>query len=207
MARLVSWKLKVFFASFMVGCVFFLFFGERFLQVHDDEGQKADAVVVLAGSQKEDMARLREGVGLVREGRADYLILPLRYKSLRWSWLVKHYQIEANISQDKIYIGRGEGVDKKRYEKFGGTYSEAQETIRIMAQRNLASAIIVSSPYHMRRAKMAFEKSKIGYPLHFFYHAVQKTSYEQGPWWLDKVRFSRVLSEYPKLIAGFFVYQ
>lgn len=207
MARAVLRSFGIWLFCSIAGCLFLGILAERFLEVNDDQGQDVDAVVVLAGRLEEDMMRLREGVSLLEDGRADLLILPLRHKALKWSWLVKNYKIDTNLTEGRIIIGKGEKVDDRLYEKWGGTYTEAQETIRIMWQQHMTSAIIVSSPYHMRRARMAFERAKTGFPFQFFYHSVQRKVHQEVPWWLNKDRFMKVLLEYLKVVAAFFVYE
>jgi uncharacterized SAM-binding protein YcdF (DUF218 family) len=189
-------------------CIFFILFfwkGEQFLNINnDDHCLKADAVVVLAGSPEEDIQRVVEGVALVQKGRAQNLILPLRHKALRWSWLIKSYGIRSDIPENKILIGRAESYKQNR--QCRGTLTEAKKTIQIMHQNKLKSAIIVSSGYHMRRAKIAFDRAQDGHSIKFYYHPVNYSRNYKKPWWIDIDYLPKVIVEYIKLIVAIFIY-
>jgi uncharacterized SAM-binding protein YcdF (DUF218 family) len=75
-----------------------------------------------------------------------------------------------------------------------------------MQKHQLGSAIIVSSCYHMRRVKMAFESFRKNQRPIFIYHPVQNLGESNRVWWLDINYFRKVLGEYKKLIAAYFIY-
>jgi len=182
--------------------------GKKFLSIDDDYRLlNADAVVVLAGATAEDKQRVFEGATLFQNVRAQYLILPFRHKTLQWSWLAKSYKIDINIPENRILFGRSELSDQELIRQYGGTFTEAKKAVQTMLQNNLKSAIIVSSGYHMRRAKIAFERARQNHPITFFYHPVQNSYNGKKPWWMDKGSLFEVLEEYKKLIAAFFVYK
>lgn len=191
------------------GLLAFIFFlaGEKFLRVKSDSrSQKADAVVVLAGSPKEDKGRIEEGSALIRQGKGRYLILPLRHSAIEWPWAVQYYGLHEALPEDKVLIGRSTKIDDPLIERFGGTYVEAIKTVRIMRDLDLTSAIIVSSAYHMRRAQMAFELFRQPGRLEFYYHPVDSERRPKQPWWTDMEYVARVLQEYKKLLAAYFIY-
>lgn len=191
------------------GLLAFIFFlaGEKFLRVKSDSrSQKADAVVVLAGSPKEDKGRIEEGSALIRQGKGRYLILPLRHSAIEWPWAVQYYGLHEALPEDKVLIGRSTKIDDPLIERFGGTYVEAIKTVRIMRDLDLTSAIIVSSAYHMRRAQMAFEQFRQPGRLEFYYHPVDSERRPKQPWWTDTEYVARVLQEYKKLLAAYFIY-
>lgn len=191
------------------GLLAFIFFlaGEKFLRVKSDSrSQKADAVVVLAGSPKEDKGRIEEGSALIRQGKGRYLILPLRHSAIEWPWAVQYYGLHEALPEDKVLIGRSTKIDDPLIERFGGTYVEAIKTVRIMRDLDLTSAIIVSSAYHMRRAQIAFEQFRQPGRLEFYYHPVDSERRPKQPWWTDTEYVARVLQEYKKLLAAYFIY-
>ncbi len=186
----------------------FLIFGERFLRVENDHHQvHADAVVVLAGIPlTEDSHRIREGSELYHQGRGRFLILPLRHNTFKWSWAVDNYKLKRPIPGSRLLIGRETPQNEQAIARFGGTYVEAQNSVAIMQRHRIKSAIIVSSAYHMRRAEIAFEQCKKGHDLQFYYHPVDRTNESGLPWWTDPRYVYRVLSEYVKLLAAYFIY-
>ncbi|MGD2010542.1 MAG: YdcF family protein [Desulfobacterales bacterium] len=201
---------KIFIAGFLfVTLLVFIFFlaGETFLRIESDsQNQRADAVVVLAGSPKEDKGRIEEGSALIRQGKGRYLILPLRHSAIDWPWAVQHYGLQAALAEDKVLIGRSTKTDEPLIDRFGGTYVEAIMTVRIMRDLDLASAIIVSSAYHMRRAQIAFEQFRQPGRFEFYYHPVDSERRPKQPWWTDMAYVARVLQEYKKLLAAYFIY-
>ena len=208
MVKISGKILKVFIPLFCIFLVLFLFKGKKFLSIDDDyRFLNADAVVVLAGATANDKQRVLEGAKLFQKGRVQYFILPLRHKALQWSWLAKSYKIDINIPENRIFIGRLDLSDQELIGQYGGTFTEAKKAIQIMLQNNLKSAIVVSSGYHMRRTKMAFERARQNHPITFFYHPVQNPYNDKKPWWMDKGSLFEVLEEYKKLIAAFFVYK
>ncbi len=193
-------------AGLLVGI--FCLRGEKFLRVESDApGRKTDAVVVLAGLAKEDKERIEAGSALLRQGKGGLLILPLRHAAIDWPWAVRHYGLQDALPDDKVFIGRSTPTDEPLIDRFGGTYVEAIKTVRIMGDLNLTSAIIVSSAYHMRRAQIAFEQFSRPGRFEFYYHPVDPVPRPPLPWWTDAEYVVRVLQEYKKLLAAYFIYQ
>jgi hypothetical protein len=192
-----------------LGCgLAFILFGEKFLRINSDvPGRKTDAVVILAGAPFEDKQRISAGASMFSNGRVRYMILPLRHPAFKWSWAVRHYQLEHSIQGTSLLIGRSTPSDKPAIARYGGTYVEAQKTVQIMRNLKLKSAIIVSSGYHMRRSKLAFEHFQKNSNLLFFYYPVDQAA-NAGTllWWMDTAYLSKILREYCKLVVAYFVY-
>lgn len=185
----------------------FLAKGEKFLRIEsDDQNRRADAVVVLAGAFKEDKERIEAGTALMRQGKGTYLILPLRHAAVSWQWTVEYYGLRSDLPDARVLIGRSTLSDEPLINRFGGTYVEARKTVQIMRELDLRSAIIVSSAYHMRRAQMAFEQLRRSAGLDFYYHPVDASEAESKIWWLDTEYVVKILQEYKKLLAAFFIY-
>ena len=89
----------------------------------------------------------------------------------------------------------------------GGTYMDAKDTIQMMLGNGLRTAVIISSDYHMRRARLAFECVRGDLPLQFYYKPVYNDFTRSSPWWSDRQLISKVLLEYKKLIGAFFLYR
>jgi len=205
MKKLLATTVGIFFCVLIVIVFLFLFEGENFLSIADDiSSLHADAVVILAGGPREDKQRILEGVDLLRRGKVRYVILPLRHKSFTWSWVVKNYRLGRNISESSVFIGGFPDGDRRLDNPYGGTYIEAQNTVQIMHQHQLRSAIIVSSSYHMRRSKLAFESARIQLSPRFYYHPVKNRT--DDIWWMNKKYVWKVLGEYKKLIGACFIY-
>jgi uncharacterized SAM-binding protein YcdF (DUF218 family) len=202
--------IAVAFTALMGLTILFLAFGEQFLRIEDDLSHaQTDAIVVLAGNvggSSEDGQRIQEGAGLILRDRGQYLILPLRHNTITWSWVVEYYRINQPIPADRLLIGRSTPSDEQVITQYGGTYAEARKSVEIMRQHRMKSAVIVSSAYHMRRVKIAFEKSKKNHDLQFYYHPVNRSNTSGSFWWTDSRYAFRVLKEYRKLLAAYFIY-
>ena len=199
----MKWTVLVFTATVMpLGA--FLWFGERFLRVSTDRRDLlTDAVVVMAGSPSEDKNRIETAIRLVRERNARYLVLPMRHPTFRWSWAVNTYRLQSAIPKSRILIGRSTEADKTDLATYGGTFVEARKAAALLKSRNLMSAVVVSSAYHMRRSKIAFDQMILDPPVQFYYHPVG----ESDPlWWTHRKKFRRTLREYQKLLAAVFLY-
>lgn len=193
----------------LAGVAGFLAWGNDFLSMETVPlGEKADLAVVLAGAQPEDRERVLVAVDLVQADEARMLLLPIRHRAIDWSWFVRKYRIKAHLSEDRVLIGREEGVRAGSWPDLGGTFSEACKTLEIMRQHDFRSAIIVSSTYHMRRARLAFERASQDPRLVFFFHPVDYRDPEDSdPWWWDGAYVTKVADEYLKLLAGYLFYR
>ena len=187
--------------------ILFLAKGEEFLRINSDiKGEYTDAVVVLAGSYKEDKERISEGTALIHQGKGQLLILPLRHPAIDWPWVVQYFDLIDELPENQVLIGRSTPEDEPIIEKFGGTYVEARKTVQIMQKLNLTSAIIVSSAYHMRRAQMAFDRYRPSTRIKFYYHPVEADSRNERMWWFDTKYVAKIFQEYKKVIAAVFIY-
>lgn len=191
------------------GLVGFLVWGNDFLSM--EPGQlfdKADLAVVLAGSPPEDRERVLVAVDLVQAEEARVLLLPVRHRALDWSWFVRKYRIKAHLPEDRVLIGREESPRSVSWFDLGGTFAEARKTLEVMQQQDFRSAIIVSSSYHMRRARLAFERANHDPALVFYFHPVDYRDPEDSdPWWWDGAYVMKVADEYIKLVAGYLFYR
>ncbi len=193
----------------VAGLTAFLIWGNDFLSVETGPlGDKADLAVVLAGAQPEDRERVLMAVDLVQAEEARMLLLPVRHRALEWSWFVRKYRIKAHLPEDRVLIGREGSPKRGAWPDLGGTFAEASKTLDIMRQHHFRSAIIISSNYHMRRARLAFERANQDPTLVFYFHAVDYQDPEDSdPWWWDGSYVMKVADEYVKLLAGYLFYR
>jgi len=163
-----------------------------------------DAVVVLAGGPKHDRQRLVRGITLVRQGRAQYLILPLRDPALGWQTLQKLYALNSEIPTERVLIGRPGRKHSRLSAMSGGTFAEAMNTAEIMRAHGLHSALVVSSDYHMRRVQLAFSRVIPKGSLAIAFEPVQT---RQPVGLVSRFKsHSAILLEYGKLAAAWCVY-
>jgi hypothetical protein len=194
---------KIVLACFVILIFLFLWHGEAFLIVDTgDNWSNIDAVVVLAGAPDDDSLRIKKAVEITDTRGVHYLILPLRNSGITWSWLVDYYGIETPVSDKCVLIGNTEPDDSHIFKSYGGTFLEAKKTITIMLRHHLHSAIVVRPGYHLRRARMTFERARNGRPIQLHYCAAGTPFKDGRPWWTHPGYMVRVVQEYGKLIAA-----
>jgi uncharacterized SAM-binding protein YcdF (DUF218 family) len=196
-------------AVLMGGIVAFFIWGNDFLCIEPGlPAQRVDVAVALAGPPDEDRERVLAAVDLLQAEEADLLLLPMRHRALEWSWFVRKYRIRTPLPEDRVIIGREENAKGRSWPDPGGTFAEARKTIEIMRRHNLRSAVVVSSGYHMRRARLAFERANPDPALVFYFHPVDVLDPEDsGPWWMNGGYALRVADEYIKLAGGYLFYR
>jgi uncharacterized SAM-binding protein YcdF (DUF218 family) len=196
-------------AVLMGGIVAFFIWGNDFLCIEQGlPAQRVDVAVALAGPPDEDRERVLVAVDLLQAEEADLLLLPVRHRALEWSWFVRKYRIRTPLPEDRVIIGREENSKGRSWPDPGGTFAEARKTIEIMRRHNLRSAVVVSSGYHMRRARLAFERANPDPALMFYFHPVDVLDPEDsGPWWMNGGYALRVADEYIKLAGGYLFYR
>lgn len=190
------------------GAAAFLGWGREALNNRDFPLQEPfDLVVVLAGPLDEDGGRVAAGVALARSAENRFLLLPLRHRALTWPWFVRHYRIEPSLPEERVILGRPDDAKRGEAAGLGGTFAEARKTMALMQERGFRSAVVVTSGYHIRRARLAFERAGTNPGLAFQFHAVVNAEEETGLfWWRDGRSVMRVADEYLKLAAGYFLY-
>lgn len=156
-----------------------------------DLPQRSDAIVLFLGNEFKE--RRSETLKLMEEGYASYFIIPA------YGRIVEAVNHEA-ASKKAI---------ASRPNKYPGAYEDTHveiiEAKRLMDSKGLKSAILVSSPHHMRRIKII---AKRVFPQEAYRMAFVPTRFEkknEGIWFLNEQETKKVLSEYGK-IAWFLVY-
>jgi len=160
----------------------------RFL-VYADRLVKSDALVLFLGP--EFSARKKEADQLLDRGYARYLIFP----SLNMVYTRGRIPVNVPCSPEKAARGRLSEYPPY-YEK---THLELLYAKRVMTAMGLRSAIMVSSPYHMKRISMIAERV-FGYQSYFFSYA--PTLYGSDPIHLREMNredWMFVMSEYVKI--------
>jgi uncharacterized SAM-binding protein YcdF (DUF218 family) len=108
-----------------------------FVLVQSDDPKRADAIVVLSGDRK----RLATGVRLFAQGVAPTLVISRDGRPWR--------ETDALCAGPRVVC-----FQAKPY----STEGEAQEVGRLERKRGWGRIVIVTSRYHLRRARMLFER-------------------------------------------------
>lgn len=179
------------------------FFAPKYLY-YADAPVKSDAVVLFVGPGF--WARQMEAMRMVEEGYADYILIPflgiagtdssaiLGVVNFRYE-LSKYYKSDLEDSTRGLETPFRNGKLPVQ-----NTHLEILEAKRMMEERGLKSALLVSSPYHMRRIKI-IAKSVFGndgkYVLSFV-----PTGFEKLPAGLSglcRYAYESIIQEYLKI--------
>lgn len=160
-----------------------------------DQPQKADAILVLGG----DYSRPFQAADLYRQGyaRVVYVSVPARenqYRLLDEAGLP--FPREEQVVREVLLK---KGVPAAAIQFFGkGSVSTAAEAqaARALLAKHAPKLLVVTSPYHLRRARMIFSDALPAADIRMI-----ATSYDPFPsaWWKDQSAARNVLLELAKI--------
>ena len=185
--------LLVFFAV-AVGAAVGLSYAGEWLSV-GDRPQKTDAILVLGGGY----ARPFQAADLYRQGfaRRIYVSVPAREDQYR---LLDEAGVAFPRAEEVVrQVRLKKGVPASAIEYFGkdsiSTAAEAQAA-RALFGKGAPRLLIVTSPYHLRRARMTFSDALPAADIR-----VIATGYDPLPqaWWKDQSAARNVLLELAKI--------
>jgi uncharacterized SAM-binding protein YcdF (DUF218 family) len=152
---------------------------------------KADAIIAISGDTG---ARTDTAVALWKQGYAPLLIFSggsSDPESVASAELMKRSAVAAGVPANAIVV---EGASAT-------TEENAERVAELMKTRGLATAILVTSPYHQRRAAMLFEREFGRASLTFTNHPADDPDWDPNTWWTSDPSRSRTLVELAKLGA------
>ena len=152
---------------------------------------KADAIVAISGDTG---ARAETAIALWKQGYAPLLIFSggsSDPQSVASAELMKRAAVAAGIPANAIAV---EGASAT-------TEENAERVAELMKSRGLVSAILVTSPYHQRRAAMLFEREFGRVALSFRNHPADDPEWDPNLWWTADPSRSLTLLELAKLGA------
>lgn len=195
-----KWSLLLIIFIFLSLVIFrqFLLINIAGFLIVSDPLARTDIIVALTGSDE----RVRYAVALFQQGLSPRLAFtggndkPLLSK---WGYsdIAEAYAVKQGVPEDAIF----------KISSIGGTYEEAVQIRKFLKEHGLQSAIIVSSPPHMRRVQMIFH-SVIGPQVRLILAAVplESSYFDLQHWWRDKESLQSVVMEYLKLPYYYFKY-
>lgn len=165
------------------------FFGLGFYLSPQDQLQKADAIVVVSGGQT--TTRANYGIKLFKQGLAPIIIFsggalddgPSNAIAMR------QQALEAGLSDDNILLD-GDAQN---------TYENAVNSKQLMDSVSARKIILVTSPYHQRRADQTFRKV-LGSGYTVLGSSAIDSRWSKSNWWQSGFSFNISMSELRKLI-------
>jgi uncharacterized SAM-binding protein YcdF (DUF218 family) len=133
----------------------------------------SDAIVVISGD--EQLARFREGVRLFESGYGKYLVFSgaALDNGVSNAEVMRDLAVQSGVPSRSI-LEDALGED---------TWGNAIHTRDLLVSRGLRSAILVTSPYHARRAKLTFDAAYAGTGISLLVHAAPDSEWRKLSWW------------------------
>ncbi len=153
----------------------------------------ADVIVVLGGGEKE---RADQGIKLFKEKYAKKIIFTgekLDVPSLEevhWAQLAKKEAMLKGIEEKDIIVVL----------ESHSTYDDALLIEKIVKKYGFKSLIIVTEPYHIKRAFFVFKKRFKKSAINLMFYPVQDSWFSANNWWSSEKGLVRVNNEYIKFI-------
>lgn len=151
----------------------------------------ADAIVAISGDTG---ARVESAIALWKQGYAPVLVFSggsSDPESVASAELMKRTAVAAGVPANAIVV---EGTSAT-------TEENAQNVAQLMTSAGLHSAILVTSPYHQRRAALLFEREFERAGLSFRNHPADDPNWDATFWWTREPSRSLTLVELAKLGA------
>ncbi len=147
---------------------------------------KADVILVLAGDDNGE--RTAAGIELYKQGYAGHLLMsggPLAWHLTAAAWMKKQ-AVEAEVPAAAILT-----EDRSR-----STIENAQFSLPLLEARGFRSVILVTSPYHTRRAALVFKKLYRPRGIGVTVYPVPRSEFQPHDWWLRHEDTGYVVWEY-----------
>ncbi|RJO62082.1 YdcF family protein [candidate division WS5 bacterium] len=137
-----------------------------------DKLEHADAITVISGGDTD--ARINEGVALYMDGFSDRII---------FSGAAAEGEVSNASAMKNIAIRKGVPAKAILIEEDSKTTEEnAIDVARIIKDEEIKSIILVTSPYHQRRAYEAF-RDALGKDFRIINHSAKDSRWRKADWW------------------------
>ena len=173
----------------------------RFL-TKEDSIDKADAIAVLAGTR---LDRPLEGADLYQSGYAPSIVLTYEVPERALGAVAQRGAAlpvaadEAREVMVKLGIPPSAIIQPARIHR--NTAQEAQTLRQLARERGWHRIIVVTSPYHLRRAGLAMRRELNGTGVEVEMHGTRYVAANPDRWWANREDLRWVLDEGAKLIA------
>ena len=188
MKRALMWfiGIVIIFGSLAAGA----FFGVGFYLSPQSPLQKSDAIVAISGGDTD--ARTEEALKLYKDGWAPKIIFSGAALD------------PTSPSNAKVMAASAEtkGVPKDAIileEAAANTQENASDVAKIVQQNKFKQIILVTSPYHQRRASIVFRRA-LGDGITVLNHSSYDKNWRRSYWWGNSSSRSITLSELQKSI-------
>ncbi|MFH0912536.1 MAG: YdcF family protein [Patescibacteria group bacterium] len=141
-----------------------------------DALEKSDVIIAISGGETQQ--RVAEAVQLYRDGWAPLMIMSgaARDEGPSNALTMQNIAVAAGVPKNKILIE----------ESATTTALNATFVRNIIEEKKFTKVILVTSPYHQRRASLAFIKALKGLPVKIINHSSTDSIWRKKGWWWDE---------------------
>lgn len=134
----------------------------------------ADAIVVISGGETDQ--RVAEGVELFQQNWAPVMIMSgaARDEGISNAAAMQQMAVKLGVSVDKILLD----------EEARDTLDNAKNVRSLIQVHGIKSIILVTSPYHQRRALLTF-RHFLGDEFTIINHSAADSAWRKNGWWLS----------------------
>ncbi|MBI5555828.1 MAG: YdcF family protein [Elusimicrobia bacterium] len=161
--------------------------------IHQDKIEKAAAILVLGGGRGE---RVLQGAKLYREKYADLIMMSGEFEQVM-SGPVYHWAVQGQ----KLASSRG--VPKNKvwpiFDSLS-THDDATLSLAECQKRHIKSLIVVTEPFHTKRAYYVFKKVYKNSGIKVMIYPVQDSWYKRDTWWYSEYGLMATTNEYIKFV-------
>jgi uncharacterized SAM-binding protein YcdF (DUF218 family) len=169
----------------------------RFL-VEADPPERADAIVVLAGSYPD---RMLEAVQLYKDGLAPRILISREPDTAGFRRVAQLGVAVPRPYEINRMVGEHLGVPADAIEVLphtgDSTFAEAQTVLAEVLRRGYTSLVVVTSKYHTRRAG-AIYRFLAGGRVRITVQPARDDDFRVEGWWRDRTSTRRLIVEYEK---------
>lgn len=167
--------------GFVVGAGFYL--------SPQDKLAQADAIVVISGGETD--LRVKEGVKLFKADWAPLIIMSGAARDAGESnaEAMKRLAVNLGVATDKILVEK----------EARNTIDNAKFTRDLLADNHIQSIILVTSPYHQRRALLTFSHY-LENSVKIINHSAADSAWRKNGWWNNPWARDITLSELQKIM-------
>lgn len=158
------------------------------------ELQYANAIVVLSGG---DESRMQEALRLYNENYADLIVLTETGNVVEGFDHLHSFDMRIELLNNGVPSGNIILTDQITT----STEEEAQAAKNLLTNRQLTSCIVVTDPYHTRRAFMIFNNIFADLGIKVMIHPTSNHWYTADRWFLKANGWRFTILEYIKLVA------
>jgi uncharacterized SAM-binding protein YcdF (DUF218 family) len=166
------------------------FFGLGFWLSPQNHLQRSDAIVAVSGG--ETQSRALEAVKLYKQGYAPIIVFSGAAQDTSGpsnAAAMRRLAMDSGVPSDSIEVE----------EKSQNTAENAEDTAPLVRSLNAGSIILVTSPYHQRRASIEFGRV-LGSQVKIINHSAPDQTWRRSHWRATPYSFALTVSELQKAL-------